>query len=428
MDVTVTESGPCRRTLTIRVSPERVREHVDEVYRRAAQQVQLKGFRRGHVPRGVLEKRLGEGILSEAKMSLIDRCFRDAVREQALLPLGDPDLAGIDDAPLDVSTPFEFKVEFDVRPRIELGDLKGIEVPRGSSAVTDHDLATALQQLAEQKRTLKSVEGPVADGDFVKVDLQFKDAQGAVVVERKDARLNTNIAIAGTDPQAFAARLRGAERGQTVTVDIDFPESFEKAEVRRQKGAVEITLRDVLRVVAPPIDDALAKAFDYENLERLRDEIRQRIAAEKERANRRRQEEDVFNVLVSEHRFDLPASMVERQAQASLEDLRQRLKAAELADEEIDRRVGEAEAEARQDAERRVRLFFLLEAVADKEKIFVTENDVEVELRRIAAENNVSLDQARQYYEQQRLLPNLRFAVKERKVRDFLRESATLTD
>lgn len=428
MDVKLAEDGPCRRTLNIVIPPEKVKEHISQVYKQAASQVEIKGFRPGKVPRRVLEKKYGDQILAEAKESLINQSFENALREQGVTPLGRPDLKGVDEKPLDEAAGLEFEVHFDVRPEIEISNVKGLEVPRGVDEVTDEDVESALGQLANEKRTLQSVDEPVGDGDFVKTDLVFKNEQGELVSERKGAQLNTNIPVAGTDAEAFATKLRGAEKGSELELELVFPDTFDKEEVRGQKGTVSMTVEEVLRVTPAPIDDELAKKYDFETLEAMREELTKRVGEEKARSNKARQEQDLINILINENQFDLPQSMVEDQAEAALKDFRERLKQAGMEEAEIESKIEGAKDEARTDAERRVRAFFVLEAVAKKEKIFVTEGDMEVELRQIAAHNNVSVEEVREHYETHRMLPDLRLGLMERKVRDFLRDNAVLTD
>lgn len=428
MDVTVAESGPCRRTVSIVVPAERVKAHVDKVFQDAAGQVQLKGFRPGKVPRKVLEQKYGEEIRSEAKETLINQSFEDAVRDQHLHPIGRPNVEGIGDGPLDEAAALEFKVLFDVKPEFEVGDVKGVEVPRGESEVSEDDVNNALQQLAAEKRTLNSVDEPVGDGDFVKMELVYKNEAGDVVLERSGAQLNTNIPIAGTDAETFAARLRGAEKGQDLSLEIEYPESFEKEDVRGTKGTVDMNVSEVLRVTPAPIDDDLAKGYDFENLDEMKEDLTKRLGQEKSRSNEQRTENDLINVLVNENPFDLPESMVADQLEHSLAEFKKRLEQSGAKDSELEKRVEEARPEAQQDAERRVRVFFLLDAIAKKEKIFVTEGDIEAELRQIAAQHSVAVNEVREHYEKNKLLADLRLSVMERKVRDFLRQHAKLTD
>jgi trigger factor len=427
MEVQVAETGPCRKTLTITVPPERVQEHIAEVYKTASQQAQIKGFRPGKVPRRVLQQRYGESILQEAKESLVNQSFEDACREQKIVFIGKPNVEGVGEAPLDEQQPLEFQVHLDVRPEIQIKNVKGIEVKAEATEVTDEDVDSGLKQLADQKRSLKEIDEPVADGDFVKADLVFKK-DGEAIVTRSGARLNTNIPVAGTDQQVFADKLRGAEKGKVLEMEISYPDTFEKEEVRGQEGTLQITVHQVMRVVAPPIDDELAKGFDYETLDALKEDLRKRIAEEKVASEATRRDNVIIDTLLNDNPFDLPHSLVQDQKKHLLEQLEAQMRQGGADDDAVKQELVKHTEEAHKEAERRVGVFFLLDSIATNEKIFVTEGDVDVELRNIAAQNKVSPDQTREHYESNELMGDLRLSLMERKVREFLRDNATITD
>ncbi|MCA8957926.1 MAG: trigger factor [Planctomycetes bacterium] len=426
MEVQVVESGPCRRSVTITVPPDKIRHHVDEVYKSAAEQVRIKGFRAGKVPRKVLEKRFGPELLAEAKEHLINKCFEEAMKANDLTFIGEPKLEG-SDKPLEPDAAFEFQVHLDVRPNIELQRVKGIEAKSMPTAVTDEDVTSGLQQLAEQKRTLKPVDEPVEDGDFVKGELRFKQ-DGVVVHERKGAQLNTGIPVAGTDPEVFKAKLRGSEKGSKLSLEIKFPDNFDKTELRGQKGELEIEVREVMRVVAPPIDDALAKQFEFESLDALKQKLTERIGEEKVARNQSIIEGTVIDTLLRENPFPVPESMVEGQKKHMLRQAAEQMKENGADEQTIAAELAKHDAEAAKEAESKVRVFFLLDTIARREKIFVTEGDLDVELRNIAAANGVSAEQVRSYYQEHDMISDLRLAIMERKVREFLRNSAKITD
>ncbi len=427
MEVQVAETGPCRKTLTITVPPQRVQEHIAEVYKSAAQQVQIKGFRPGKVPRRLLQQRYGDEILKEAKESLINTSLEDACREQNITFIGKPDMEGVDPAPLNEQQPLEFKVHLDVRPDIEIKNVKGVEVKAESTDATEEDIEGGIKQLADQKRSLKEIDQPVADGDFVKADLSFKK-DDAEVLARSGSQLNTNIPVAGTDQQVFADKLRGAEKGKVLEMEIDYPDTFEKEEVRGQQGTLQITVLKVMRVVAPSVDDELAKGFDYDSLEALKKDLEKRIGEEKVVAERNRRDNVIIETLLNDNPFDLPHSLVEDQKQHLLQQLEAQMRQSGADDDAVKQELVKHTEEAHKEAERRVRVFFLLEAIAAKQKIFVTEGDVDVELRNIAAQNKVSPEQAREHYQKNELMGDLRLSLMERKVREFLRENAKITD
>jgi len=428
MHVEVAETGPCSRTLTIKIPPAQIQEHLDQAYAQASQHVDIKGFRKGKVPRKVLEKRYGDAIRAEAKEQLVSRSFESACREKELAFVGRPKVDGIGDEPLEPGAEFEFQVHMDVRPTFELGELKGIEVKGPDLEVKDEDVDRALADIAERKKSLNAVDEPIGEGDFVKVDLVFKNQAGDEIHRRAGAQINTNIPVTGVAREAFAEGLKGKSKGEEVSLELTYPDSFEKEEVRGQTGTVTVVLHEVLRVTPAPIDDDLAKGFEFEDLEALKTNLRERIAGERERMEKMRMEDDILQKLMDDHPYDLPASLVEEQKQHSLQGFAQRLSQSGMSEEEVKAKLEESDGEAMQDAERKVRAFFMLDAIARREGIQVTENDVTVELRNIAAANEAPLEQVQAYFAQDGRLADLRVGVMERKVREFLRENATITD
>lgn len=433
MEVQVAETGPCSRSLHITVPPTQVDEHLEQMYASAQSQVQMKGFRPGKVPRHLIQKHLGKSILAEAKEQLLNRFFGEACRSKELAPIGRIVIDDFEQLEVRPGTELKFVAKIDVRPAVELKDVKGIEVEAFEAEATDTDVENALKEVAHQKRSIQPTTEPAADGDFLKGDLTFVDGAGNAVHERKGTQLNTRIPVHGVEDAAWSTAVLGATAGQTVEAPITFPKNFEKEAVREQTGTVRIAVQQILRVQPPPIDDALAKELGFDSLAAVRQDLHDRISQEKQRLGRQRQEEHCLQHLLSSHEIAVPPSLVEEQQRAALAGFEHRLREAGGSDEDVRKRLEESAAEAQQDAERRVRLFFLIEEVAKKQKLFVTETDVEQELRAIAAANSgegrtITAGQVRDHLEKENRLGELRLGLLERKVRNFLRENAKVVD
>lgn len=433
MEVQVAETGPCSRVLHITVPSSQVDEHIEQMYASAQRQVQMKGFRPGKVPRALIQKHYGDSILDEAKEQLLNRFFGEACREKQLSPIGNVSIDDFEQLKVAPGTELKFSAKIDVRPTFEVGDPKGLEVEAFEAEATDTDVDNALAEVTHQKRSIQVATDAVQDGDFAKGDLAFLDAAGTVVHERKGAQVNTRIPVHGVADEAWTKALIGATAGAVVEAPIDFPSNFEKEAVRGTKGTVRFTIEQVLRVLPPPIDDALAKDLGFADLAALRADLQARISSEKQRLGRQRQEEQALQQLLTRHEIPLPPSLVEEQQRAALANLERRLRESGAGDAEVQKRLEESRTEAQQDAQRRVRLFFLIEEVARRQKLFVTENDVEQELRAIAAANSgegrsITAAQVREHLETEQRLGELRLGLLERKVRNFLRENAKIVD
>lgn len=431
MEVQVAETGPCSRSLQITIPPALVNEHLDQMFESARQQVQIKGFRPGKVPRDLIQKRFGASILVEAKDQLLNRFFSEACRSKDIAPVGRVAIDDLDKLEVKPDTPLQFVAKVDVRPQFEL-NCKNLEAEAFVPEATEADVDNALKEVAHQKRAIRTSNEPAKDGDFVKADTTFVDSNGNVVHARKGVQLNTRIAIHGTDEAAYSSALLGATPGQSLEIPITFQDTFEKEAVRGTQGTVRLQVQEILTVAAPPIDDELAKALEFENLAGLRADLHARISQEKTRIGRQNQEEQCLKQLLARHEVPVPQSLVEEQRHAALANFKQRLEENGTSPEDVGKKLEESQEEAQQDAVRRVRLFFLIDAVARQQKLFVTENDMEAELRAIAAANSnqgpVTAAQVREHLERENRLGELRLALLERKVRDFLRENAKIVD
>jgi trigger factor len=433
MEVQVAETGPCSRSLTITVPPDQVQEHLDRMYASASQQIHMKGFRPGKVPRALVQKRFGAGILAEAKEQMLNRFFGEACRQKDLSPVGRIAIDDVEKLEVVPGGPLQFTAKIDVRPQFELKNVKGFEVDAFDGEASEADVDNALKEILHQKRTIQPTTDAAQDGDFVRADYAFVDASGNEVLAKKGVQLNTRNPIRGTEQGAYEQAMLGAKAGDARELPITFPANFEKESLRGQTGTVRLQVHEVLRVTPPPVDDALAQSLEFENVAALRADLAARITQEKQRLGKQRQEEQVLQALLASHDIAVPPSLIEEQQRAALGALAHRMEQDGAQQDVIEKKLEESKGEAQQDALRRVKLFFLIEAVARQHKLFVTENDVEAELRGIALANSdqnhqFTTAQVREHLERENRLGELRLSILERKVRDFLRENAKIVD
>ncbi|MCB9891751.1 MAG: trigger factor [Planctomycetes bacterium] len=426
MNVEFLDSGPNRKTMKVAVPPERIRDHVAKVFRAANQQVRLKGFRPGKIPPKVLREKLGDSILAEAKESIINETFQEAMKGQELDIVGTPRLE-VSTGPLDETQPLEYSVDFDLRPKVEVGDVAAITIEKKPTAASDEDLQSSLDHLAQQKRKLGPVDDVVGEGDFVKVNVTYKH-DGNEVARKEGLQLNSGIPIRGTDAEEFKNKLLEQKKGATVVVPITYPDSFEKEEVRGKSGDVELEILDVIRFAAPPLDDDFAKGFEFESMDAMRNELREKISEQKERMETARIEEEILEKLYEQKPFDLPQGLVEAEAAARAKAWAEDMKKQKVAEAEAKRAIEEAKGDLEKAARTGVRNLFLVEAIAMKNKLFVTETDIENDFKRIASENDASLDEVRKYVEDNKLLGEVRLQLVNGKVREYLRKTAKMVD
>lgn len=422
---TVEDLGPCRKKLTVVVPPERVRSEIEKGFRSAGKHLKVPGFRPGHVPRKLVEQRYGEAIRREVKEMLIQDCYREAVEERKLAPLGSPAI-DFDKIPFVGEAELRFEVELDVRPAIELKSYKGIQVAREKVSVAPSEVDEQIRSLKRQARRPVADAGEgVGEEGFAICRVEFREADSTVLL-REAVRVSPQTPVVGSEPEAFRKAMVGRRKGESFEVPTTFPEDFEAEGARGKRGLARLTLSEVYRF-QEPTDEEMLRAFDFPSVDAMRQETEKTILAHKNEMEDRRIEDAILAEIVRAHDFELPERIVQEQTESSLARFRALREAGGAKPEEVAAEVAAREKESRQNAVRQVKGFFLIEAIGRKEKLFVTDEEVRAELQAIADRNQSRLEEVLAYYEQQNLLPMLRLELLERNVRRFLRENAEVS-
>jgi trigger factor len=347
--------------------------------------VRLPGFRQGKVPRKVFEQAYGtDAITHQAIEEVLPEVYAKAVREHDLAPVERPKMEVLEESD---GRPTKLKATVEVRPEIELGEYKGIDVPAMANAVNDADVDRSLEALAKDRATVVPVDRPAQLGDAVVMDYEGKI--DGVAFEGGTATGQETELSEGRFIPGFVAGIVGMKAGETKDVEAHFPEQYGQPELAGKTAVFTITLHDVKQYDLPAIDDAFAASIS-ENLtaEDLRRDVRRRLEAMAAGRERREIGNVVMSKLLSSHDFPLPAVMVEGEIDAlmneaaghaardgsSLEDY---LAAQGKTEEEM-------RAEFRADAEQRVKGTLIIEQIAKREGIVATPADLSQELEALA--------------------------------------------
>ena len=424
MDVKVEKLSGCQARVAFTVPADEFEQEVKRALRQLGQRTRMKGFRPGKVPLAVVEKNYGKEVRAEAKDHFFHRAIQEAVKENDLRLLRNPD-AHPDHDPQPEGEPFDMEFEVTLRPEIDLADYSTWEFDAEHQEVTDEDIDAALEELERNQSHPEAVgeEGLPEDGVAI-CAIRLLDGD-EVVLEREGMRFSPQTPVAGIDGEAFAKALTGAAEGAELELPMTIPEGFEKPELVGKEVRCALTVSQAFRIV-PPTEEELFKLVGVEDRAALRAKAREQLEATRDRAEERRIEDAALARLVQEHEFELPAGMVEQQAASRLESLRQELEEAELDPAQIQERLAGAEGPATEEAQRAARGYFLIEAIAQKEGLLVTEEDLRKEFQDIAERNRAQPNEVQEYYQKQGLLQHLAMEIVERKVREHLRATVVV--
>jgi trigger factor len=376
--------SPTRAKLTVEVPFEELKPSLDAAYKAIAQQINVPGFRRGKVPPTVIDRQVGRGaVLDQAVNDLLPKAYVEALQENSLEPLAQPE---IEVTRLDDNDVLEFTAEVDVKPEIELPDYEGLEAQVDDITITDEDVEEQVQALRERFASLLDVDRPAADGDFVVLDLKAtqngEPVEGAEVtgmsyqVGRGGMLDGLDEALTGMsagEEKVFSSQLVG---GDLVGEDVD----------------VAVSVSKVQQQELPEFDDEFAQmASEFDTSEELHADVRERLGRGKRLEQAAAARDAVLEVLLDKVEVPLPETMVADELNARRASVEQQLAYAGLTMEKYLEDEGQTQEEFEADLERRVRdaitAQFLLDAIAKKEELGVDQNELSQHLVRRAQQS-----------------------------------------
>ena len=391
MKAELVDVNETRRDLSIEVPSEVVAEAIGHAAAKLGKQARIPGFRPGKVPSNVIRQRFKPQIMQDVAEHLISKAVGDALIEKNVEPIGTPD---IKDLVLEEGKPLTFKASFDVVPSFDPGDLSTIEATEPSRAVEDEAVNQSLEQLRERNARFEAVEGgSVEAGHTVVVGLerQGTDKEGKTGEVDKHEQVNIELG-APSNPPGFDAEVIGMTPGSSKSFTITYPEDYAIPELAGGKVNYTVNLKEIKKRVVPALDDELAKDLgDFASLEDLRKRIREDLEHEAMHAAERQVRQDVMKQLASRVPFPVPASLVDREIDRRLEDFARR-----LMEQRIDPRQANIDWNAFREGQRApateaVGSAIVLDEIAKREQIEVTEEDMNAELQRYADQTGHNL-------------------------------------
>jgi trigger factor len=421
------ETSQTRREIQVEVPADVVARQTETILEKYQKLARIPGFRRGHVPQSILRQRFAEEIKSEVVEALVPRYFRQEAEKQGLQPVSQP---RVTDLNVNDGEPLRFKAEFEVLPPIDLSDYENLRVEPADTTIDDEDVAAALERLREQQATYTTIdeERQLQDGDFAQVTLDGTPAEATA--DQKPVHMDeVMVEIGGKNTvNDFSEQLRGARVGDDRNFDVRYPDDFTDERLAGKTFHYSMKVLGLKRKNLPELNDDLAREVSQEftTLDDLRTRIRESMEQEKRHETEHRGKEQLLEQLVNRNDFPVPDSMVDRQVDTRLERglralAQQGMKAEDLRKMDFSRlRAGQRDA-----AIREVKSSLLLDRVAERENVGVTEDEVNHELEAIALQARQPVEAIRVRLEKEGGLERLRARMRNEKTLDLLYQRAT---
>ncbi|MDA7624610.1 trigger factor [bacterium] len=431
MEVTITDLSPCKKQLRIEIDAETVNAKFDAVAKDFRRHANLPGFRPGKAPLANVMRSYGDKIGEEAKRTLMSDSYSKALKENDLRPVIMPE---VEELQFGHGKPFQYLATLEVTPAFELPEYNGIEVEKERRTVSDADVAKALDTLREQRVSYADVDRSAGEDDFIVVNFTgtiddkpitdlVKVARG--LTEQKNFWLHTkqNPLIPG-----IVEALVGSGKDDKKTVTVTIPDDFIYEELIGKEAKYEIEIVQVKEKFLPELDDAFAKGFGAESMDKLREGVENDLKKELEYSLKKSIRNQCVDKLLSAVNCDLPETIVNEATRAAVHNIVQQNHQRGVGKDIIEENKDRIYANAKADAEVRVRANYILSRIAEKEGIKVTDQELSRQIAAIAAQQKVKPQKLAQQLKDNGTLYQVQEEIMNGKVIDLLEEKAKVTD
>ncbi|MEW5982805.1 MAG: trigger factor [Acidobacteriota bacterium] len=415
-----------RKRLDIEIPGDQVTAEIDRITARLARSAKVPGFRPGKVPPRVIRQRFRDEIVHEVVHELVPTAVQAALDERDLDPVDTPDVR---DVVVEDGSPLTFTASFEVVPPLDPGDYRGIPLRRKPAAVGEETVEGTLERLRQRAARFEPVEGrPLAAGDWAVVDLERQQLTGDGA---REAERHQDVTIelgASANPPGFDEQLAGMQPGQEETFTVHYPADFGIRELAGADVRYAVSLKAIKTRVVPALDDEFAKDLgDFTTLDELRARVRRDLEDETRGQVERDLRGELLSTLAGRVSIEVPGALVEHELDRRLEDLVHR-----LAEQRVDPRTAgvdwnEVRASQRDAALESVKAALVLDEIARREGVDVSDEEIDAEIGRFAERSGRTVAAVRVQVEKDGGRLRLRQGLRREKTMDFLLSNAAIT-
>ena len=415
VNVRVEDVGPCKKKLIIEIPAEEIKEALSTSLSELTKNAVLPGFRRGHAPVELIEKRFGTDIRKEVKSNLVVQKYQKALEERELEPIAEPDV-DIDSIQMQEDQPLKYEVAVEVWPEFEAAGYEGMKLEKPPAEPTPEEIEAEISALRMRTTSFEEV---TADGaqpaDFCVCDYTVT-AEGKEIASIKDIPVRPEDGVLGRLKVAeLKDALLGKKPGETVNLTFKIAEDHEEEAFRGKEASLSINMKGIRRPHTPEATEEWAKDLGFESLEELKTVVSRNVGAAKEARADGALRGQVYDKLVDMLKFDLPEDAVRRQQKNIFRRERQGLQYRGVTEEDLAKINDKLEEASLEKAQKDLKLFFILSKIAEKEKIQATDADVEMRIAELAARYRTTTAKMREHLKREDMLAQLALEIREEK-------------
>ncbi len=428
--VTIEEAGPCKKKVSIEIPEEKVKNATDEKYKELRKEALVPGFRKGRAPRRLLEKRFGKETTEQIKLKLLIDASDSAVKDNELQIIGEPDV-DFEKIELPDKGPMKFDFEVEVRPDFDLPQLEGIPVTRTKLQVTDEQIDREIERLQRWSGIwTPRKDGAVEAEDQIIADALIK-AEGIEEEQKLDnieIYVRQNGFIGQIPIEKLDELLAGAKAGETKQISVEVPKTYFREEYRGKKVDIQIEIKDIKWLKPAELDENFLTRLGVEDENELREKTQDTLQSRLETQARTQMSEQIHQYLLENTDFDLPLDIVAEQSETLLRRQYTNLMMRGLSREQLDEQIEQLQAGSEEQAREQLKTFFIMDKVADKLEIDVSDEEINGHIAQIALQRGQRPERMREQMERDGSLAQFKLEVRQNNCIAKLLETAKITE
>lgn len=421
----IEDVSPIKKKITFDVPWQDVKHELDAAYQKVGKTARIKGFRPGKVPRSMLEKFYRQDVEADVVANLVNHYYWDALQKNRIAAVSQPE---IEQPGIEADKNFVFSATIEVQPQVEPVGYKELELEKQEPIVADAELEASLEQMRQMMAVLKNVddERGVQKGDFVTIS--FEGAlDGDKLPELKSENHLLEIG-SGSFVPGFEDQLIDARKGTVKNIEVVFPENYQAAHLAGKNVAFTVDVKDIKIKELPDFDEKFLNNFGkYDSLEDLRADVRRGIAEGKKQRAETAFIRQISDKLLEKNVFDVPEAFVQQQIYFMVTDAKNRMVSEGMDPKKAEELAANYSGHFRDEATKVVKTTILLEKIAEKESISVTDEEVEMRIRELAMQRSQDYETYRKSLESDGLLENIRGEQINRKTYEFIEANSKVT-
>jgi len=420
LEVKIKKLSPVEKELEIKLTSQETKPIREKVYKKWQENAVIPGYRKGKAPLELVIKKYRQDIERELKEHLVTFFYKSVIKEANLIPVSPPVILS---SSFTIDGGFVFNMKVEEKPEVKLPRYKGLRVEKKITEVKDEEVNKVLEDLKHQRAQWNEVSRASQEGDYLIIDMEVY-VNGKLVDKKEMVGV---LLDSKTTVPSLVENLKGLVVGSEKKFEIDVPSDYPDKKLAGRKCQYKVKVHNVREKVEPAFDDSFAHQLgEYKNMDELRQAIRQELQNYKHHQSEIEVEEKLIEQLISKTKLQIPTQLLELQARRVAEDIVVRLLYRGIPREDVEKQMEAIWEEARKEADKQLRLLFILDEIVKKENIEVSEDELEEYIRQLAERRKTSYEELKTELEKSQEIGNIREQIKRRKALNLIKENAEI--